>query len=1232
MCQSRQHSPRLSIPPNLLSFDFCPVYVGRITARAGVDTLRSTGARKIEPQDTKFLEQPTTRSLACWVLCLLSGIHLTAGAAELRCSEIVENASTAMKRSWIQRGNTSVKITLPPSEGRDVLIRTEERGVDVELQFQRPQHAAASSDSPFERAAVQYAYFTAADAPSEMIVKAKEPGAVQGTVSLVISSLPSTAENPSSVLGRCTRALKSWANADMTYAAGRAISLGNSPDTRATARDTFKTAVHYYEMTLENLKNQPGNDDRAALNLSLAAISYYELQDWAGAADWAEQAAKLFAKAGNPYLRARARAILAAAWMELATRSSAPQQIARTPTDARAKLDAARGLLATLAAFHARRHESHDEALQINNIGLAYYYEARFERGIPYFLKSKALFERLGEDSRAALALQNLALCTWGLGRMSAALTMFDQALKLMSPTLYPDLYLLTLNNNGLAHYAAGRFDESLRLQNAALDFATRSQADRARARSFYGMGVTYYAIGDRELALRFLLHALEICTPDLDARIRVATLRALAVIEDETSRRQDAISHNSEALRLATAPSARARILLQLAREYEGVSKRPEALQILGSLIEEPPNGDRLIRGMALVRRGAIDRESGQLTAAEADLLQGIGLLTQFDAVAEKFDAEVEFAKLRADQHRPADALSEIRRALTLSREIRAQTANPEYRVSIVRSLRPALEFELNLLRERYEQLLREGNLGGARDLALQSLRVVDDSRAQGFEDWRAEHFDSPDNKSVQDLLARSVALYQEIAERRFQLSAREDRAGADDPRARILRDDIARLRSRVGVINAELAAKSTDSPRGHPGEKSSLELFRFDGLPQQSAVVEYWFGSTTTYAWVVTNSQAAWISLGPSNAIDQTARELHEAMRAFARVPAKVRREAAARLYQLVFAPIQASIGSSRDLVVIPDGPLHYVPFAALRNESAGGFTYVVERYSISVAPAARLLTSASGKSPISARSTSRSQVESASRILIVADPVYSSDDPRLPNAVAGRGGEKERPPDLFTVRQGLGPLNDSSLERLNSTAREAAQIRSLFRPADVDLLQGLDATRAQFLAKDLSSYRFIHVASHGYIDSEIPQLSALILGAYDANGPAEDTYVRASDLVVRTFNAQVVVLSACDTGLGREFPSEGIIGLRYVALARGSRAVVASLWPVSDVIAADLMTYLYQAMIPNIRAEAGNGSQSSATVTAALVSAMRRVLQTSPELDPALWAPFTVYVAGN
>jgi tetratricopeptide (TPR) repeat protein len=482
-----------------------------------------------------------------WTAAAAILVIQSANAGEIRrCVETLPARAAVLDRAWSQHGASTVRIPFTPPAGRDLLFWVSERGVDVELEIQDTAgKVIAHAESPVDRIGARYVYVaSAAPQVATIVIQAEERARFVGSVHLRV--MASTLDGGSQPNGgdHCGGVLRDFAAAQESYAVGREITRAHSldaagngssaADAAQTAREAFESAARTYQTALQDLAGPEHVGDRADAQLALAALFYYGLQDWSAAESWAGQAAKTFAASGDSYQAARSQAIRAAAWMELPTRSASTNQLAGTPQPARLRLDQARELLNQLAQFHAGRGEHYDEALQINNIGLAYIYESRFEQAIPYLMQGQATFESVGDSSRAALALQNLALCQWGLGRLSAALVEFDRALAIMRPTPYPNLYLLTLNNSGLAHYAAGQFDTALRLQNQALDFAALTQSDRARARSYYGMGVTYYAIGDLSLAAHFLHGALEIETAELDARNRVATLRALAVVERE--------------------------------------------------------------------------------------------------------------------------------------------------------------------------------------------------------------------------------------------------------------------------------------------------------------------------------------------------------------------------------------------------------------------------------------------------------------------------------------------------------------------------------------------------------------------------------------------------------------------------------------------------------------------------------------------------------------------------
>jgi CHAT domain-containing protein len=196
--------------------------------------------------------------------------------------------------------------------------------------------------------------------------------------------------------------------------------------------------------------------------------------------------------------------------------------------------------------------------------------------------------------------------------------------------------------------------------------------------------------------------------------------------------------------------------------------------------------------------------------------------------------------------------------------------------------------------------------------------------------------------------------------------------------------------------------------------------------------------------------------------------------------------------------------------------------------------------------------------------------------------------------------------------------GPQADGNLARLPGTAREAATIAAVFPAGSVDRLEGFAATRERFLNAGLARYQFIHIATHAIADSDVPQASALLLSRFDNRSQEIDGRVLAADFINVQLNAQTVVLSACDTAMGKNISGEGLMGLRYVVLARGARAVVASMWPVADQVSAELMARFYRTLL-----------QEQLRAAPALSDAMRVAIKGRFK-DPGLWAAYALTVA--
>jgi CHAT domain-containing protein len=294
------------------------------------------------------------------------------------------------------------------------------------------------------------------------------------------------------------------------------------------------------------------------------------------------------------------------------------------------------------------------------------------------------------------------------------------------------------------------------------------------------------------------------------------------------------------------------------------------------------------------------------------------------------------------------------------------------------------------------------------------------------------------------------------------------------------------------------------------------------------------------------------------------------------------------------MVIEPV-ASVLTAKRLVVVLPGALSLTPFGALRPFDGPP---MLMRYEIVQVPSATILGAM--------RSLTAGRAAPAKTAAIFADPIYEADDPRVRSSRSSIRHVRAPQP-----RQALG----LSLARLPFSRGEADGIASL-APKEVTTFVGVEATRERALGRALSDYRFLHFATHGIVNQKVPSLSSLVLSLVDGAGRSRDGFVMLPDVYDMTLNADVVVLSGCQTALGKDVRGEGPIGLARAFMYAGVPRVVASLWQVDDLATAELMKRFYRGMFVDRLPPA-----------AALRAAQRELAATRRWGSPYFWAPFVL-----
>lgn len=283
----------------------------------------------------------------------------------------------------------------------------------------------------------------------------------------------------------------------------------------------------------------------------------------------------------------------------------------------------------------------------------------------------------------------------------------------------------------------------------------------------------------------------------------------------------------------------------------------------------------------------------------------------------------------------------------------------------------------------------------------------------------------------------------------------------------------------------------------------------------------------------------------------------------------------EAAQALHKILIAP--AGLSKGRHLAVLPDGPLHYLPFEMLHD----GQAFLIEEHTISYAASATL-------------GAGRPQQFSGKKLL-----VYAAPDEKGPPG-SGRGGA--RGSVLRYAHDDFSPLPG---------AAEEARLIASHTPEHVKRVGG--DCRENTFYKDVADgqYDILHFATHGFADDLNPLYSGILM---TPEAPPEDGFLLAREVYTQRIPASLVVLSACSTGMGRVSAGEGMVGLTRAFQVAGVPRTIATLWPISDKASRDLMDELYRQM--------GAGLSTSEALRAAQLKSLRGEHQ-----HPYLWAPFVL-----
>ncbi|HKV09162.1 MAG TPA: CHAT domain-containing tetratricopeptide repeat protein, partial [Thermoanaerobaculia bacterium] len=776
--------------------------------------------------------------------------------------------------------------------------------------------------------------------------------------------------------------------------------------------------------------------------------------------------------------------------------------------------------------------ETGREARALDRLGRLYCEDpARRAEGIEILNRARNLYRSTGEEREEAMVLYHLARAWARMDELEQAAHCHEQALALLKKLGELSQWAARLNDLAIIRVRQERLYAAVHLYSQAVEVWEQLRQWRNLATTRMNLGVLYASLGESRVALYHFRRSLALLEQQPDPVLRATTLNKLGDVLLDLEGPEAAMERYQESLelqRLQHNTPGQAVTLNSIGLAHLEADRPREALRAFREAVEIFQRlGEKSSQAVILNNLGAAYERLGHPDRARESYERALELFPREET------ALFGLARVARAEGRLAEAESWMERTLEIVEATRSQVWRLDLRASYQAAQQKRYAFFIDLLAERHE-------LGPERGHDAKAFAVSERARARSLLDLLSIANQRPDPEETR----RYDGLRRKINEHHLNLLTTSS-PGIEEGDLVALMESLREAKAEARGALPPSAALPT----------LSLDQVRARLLDEDTLLLVYFFGEERSFLWAVTSSTTRFVTTLPGRekieaAARQTYLRLTESHLQTGGMGAW--QAAAARLSQMILGPVSDLLGGRR-LVVVAPGALQVVPFAALPGPGAGPPAGRPEMRPLMLDHEIVSLPSVSVLAALRSRLAGRQPPRGL--LAIVADPVFGPDDERLQGLRATGAlaiSEDQRRPWL---------------RRLPHTSQEAKAILALAPSKPVLAASGFAASRELVRSGQLSGYRILHFATHGLFNGVYPELSALAFSAFDASGRPVDGHLRAYEISDLGLRADLVVLSACSTGLGEEVNGEGLVGLSQAFMNAGAPRLVASLWNVND-----------------------------------------------------------------
>ena len=771
-----------------------------------------------------------------------------------------------------------------------------------------------------------------------------------------------------------------------------------------------------------------------------------------------------------------------------------------------------------------------------------------YDNALKAFNASLAINEEIGEDLNRGRELRRIGRIYYlRLNRFNDARKYFNRAYELFAELGQVDQQVESLLELGLVAEKEADFEQALKLYGRAQSMAEEAGLMPALAKSFLYQANSHWFQGNYQQAFRFQRQSLEIARKQGDKLQQAFILNTLGLIHWTLNDPKRALENLSQSLKLAEVSHS----VLDVATAYNNIGlvhrkekRYPESIEFFKKALKRDEQlKSKWGQGYTHRNMGMSLLRMGQLETAEEHLIRAVKLSRDIGNRTNMVKALLELGNLALERKQWDLAISSFRKTYELSEDInikevswralrgegfafiqlgKNEQAVESYKkaVSLVDALRSAIkveEFQNGFLTDKQDVYKELVLLLLNTGKIEESFQYAERAKSRSFIDLLGNQ-----KISLKDDISRK--LYETLKLQKQKIRKTEEslavaRSSSSEEDIKQLAEELVKARN--GYQDLLINAKEQSPEISSFVTVDAISLKRLQALLEDSvALIEYLLTKNELVAWVVTKNSIE-VARVPyeENKLNGLIADYRERIQKLAPIE-----EQSKRLHSILIKPLEAFIKGKRTLGVVPHGHLHYISFSSLRDEKG----YLIEKYPLFYSPSASVMQYTFKES-------------------------------------AKRSG------DIKVLALGNPDLGDFNYD-LPLAEMEANAIKWDF--PTVDIFTREKATES-WLHEHISEYQVIHIASHGEFDPINPLFSSLKL----ARSATDDGNFEVNEVFGLDIKADIVTLSACQTGLGDIVGGDELVGLNRAFIYAGTHSILSSLWRVSDISTAVLIKHFYR-----------------------------------------------------